>query len=378
MLLDSARKILSYARAGLPVVIIGPLPATTTGFANAAAADAALAAVLGALVAVPSVTQITSPAGLPGALRQLGVAGSAVPDGITGLLHARRAGQDVSYYFLFNSGSSTVSGAVSLEGNGHPSAIDPWTGTSTAFGAYDTRTPGRVSVPVTAAAGEAVIIALSGQGGAAARHAVSANADVIRASAGVLHARVTAPGTYRAILNNGRAATARVEAVPSAPAIGTWEVTIEDWQPADPGGTESAAIGTTKISHDLTLTTLTSWQNIAGMQDVSGVGTYTATISLPAGWNAASGAYLNLGSTGAGSAHVSVNGKDLGPVNQVNPVIDLGTALRPGANVLTVTVATTLMNRLRTTRPAVYTQPRQDYGLIGPVTITPYVDAKLT
>jgi hypothetical protein len=41
-----------------------------------------------------------------------------------------------------------------------------------------------------------------------------------------------------------------------------------------------------------------------------------------------------------------------------------------------VTVATTLQNRLRITRPAVFTQPRQDYGLIGPVTITPYVDAK--
>jgi hypothetical protein len=49
-----------------------------------------------------------------------------------------------------------------------------------------------------------------------------------------------------------------------------------------------------------------------------------------------------------------------------------------GANTLTVTIATTLLNRLRVTRPTVCTQPSQDYGLIGPVTITPYVDAKLS
>jgi hypothetical protein len=108
------------------------------------------------------------------------------------------------------------------------------------------------------------------------------------------------------------------------------------------------------------------------------VGRYTATITLPASWRAADGAYLDLGSIGAGSAHVSVNGRDLGPVNQVHPVIDLGAALRPGSNTLTVTVATTLLNRLRVTRPTVYTQPRQDYGLIGPVTIIPYIDAKLS
>jgi hypothetical protein len=61
--------------------------------------------------------------------------------------------------------------------------------------------------------------------------------------------------------------------------------------------------------------------------DASGVGRYTASLTLPASWRAADGAYL-----------------DLGPVNQVHPVIDLGAALRPGGNTLTVTVATTLLN----------------------------------
>ena len=46
---------------------------------------------------------------------------------------------------------------------------------------------------------------------------------------------------------------------------------------------------------------------IAGLEDVSGVGTYTAQFTLPSNWNSTNGAYLNLGGLGAGSAHVIVN-----------------------------------------------------------------------
>jgi hypothetical protein len=381
MLLDSAEKILGYARAGLPVVVIGDLPSAATGFANAAASDKALAMVLRELLQTPGVTRVATAAALPAALGGQRVSGSAVPDGITGLLHVRRVsdGGD-TYYFLLNTTASAASGTVTLEGSGRPYAIDAWTGGITPLGRYDGRAAGLVSVPVAAGAGEAVIIALAaGQRSgsrAAARYAVSAETEIIKTQDG-LRARVTAPGTYRAVLDNGRAASARVSTVPAPPAIGAWAVTIEDWRPADPGGVEGDAIGTTKVIHSLSLTELASWQHIPGLEDVSGVGTYTTTISVPDSWPDADGAYLGLGSIGAGSAHVRVNGADLGPVNQISPVIDLGKALKPGANVLTVTVATTLMNRLRITRPTVYTQPRQDYGLIGPVTITPYADAAL-
>jgi hypothetical protein len=236
-------------------------------------------------------------------------------------------------------------------------------------------------VPVQAAAGEAVIIALAPpqQFGTRTpgRHAVSADTEVI-AGPGGLYARVTAPGRYRAVLDTGASVSAQVSAVPAAPVVQSWAVRVEDWQPADPGGVEANAVPTTKTIHNLTLTTLASWQDIQGLADVSGVGRYTASLTLPASWRAADGAYLDLGSIGAGSAHVSVNGQDLGPVNQVHPVIDLGATLRPGGNTLMVTVATTLLNRLRVTRPTVYTQPSQDYGLIGPVTITPYIDGRLS
>ncbi len=54
---------------------------------------------------------------------------------------------------------------------------------------------------------------------------------------------------------------------------------------------------------------------------------------------------------------------------------DLG-PLRPGSNTLSIEMPTTLFNRLRTTNPAVFgSSARQAYGLVGPISITPYREA---
>lgn len=64
-------------------------------------------------------------------------------------------------------------------------------------------------------------------------------------------------------------------------------------------------------------------------------------------------------------------------MNRLDPVIDLGN-LKTGAHAVVITVATTLMNRLKQYRPDVYTAAKQDYGLLGTVTVTPYGEAALS
>jgi len=65
-------------------------------------------------------------------------------------------------------------------------------------------------------------------------------------------------------------------------------------------------------------------------------------------------------------------------VNQLTERVDVGRYLRPGANTIDVVVATTLNNRVRVHRPAEFGgQAKQDYGLLGPVTLRPYVDLDL-
>ncbi len=75
-------------------------------------------------------------------------------------------------------------------------------------------------------------------------------------------------------------------------------------------------------------------------------------------------ALLSLGSV-TDSFTVRVNGKPVGFVDQLGAVTDIGDHLRPGSNTIEVTVATTLINRLRTLNPKQSTWPAQPNGLVG-------------
>ena len=77
------------------------------------------------------------------------------------------------------------------------------------------------------------------------------------------------------------------------------------------------------------------------------------------------------------------NGKKLPPLDCSAAVADIGPFLREGEHVLEVTVGTTLINVLRpiwrdlrfsATHPSesVPVHPAQNYGLAGPVVLTPY------
>jgi hypothetical protein len=72
---------------------------------------------------------------------------------------------------------------------------------------------------------------------------------------------------------------------------------------------------------------------------------------------------------------VTVNGTKLPPADQLVTRVDVGPYLVKGANTVTVQVATTLLNRLRSEDPAYATATRQAYGLVGPVKLVPYGEA---
>jgi hypothetical protein len=130
-----------------------------------------------------------------------------------------------------------------------------------------------------------------------------------------------------------------------------WNLEVEDWQP---GGV---------TTHMLELTELLPWTALPGLADVSGVGTYRTTVHCRPGMRA----LLDMGKV-VDTCRVRVDGRLLPPVDPLRPVADLGPRLRPGLNTIEVEVATTLLNRLRTTSPEVFgIAARQAYGLLGPV-----------
>src|SRR4029079_1486039 len=101
---------------------------------------------------------------------------------------------------------------------------------------------------------------------------------------------------------------------------------------------------------------------------------YRTTIDLGADWTGDDGAYLELGEVND-TFHVRVNGELLPPCDPMDAVVDLGRRLVPGVNQIDVEVASTLINRLRVVTPSVYgVATRQNYGLVGPVRVVPYVE----
>jgi hypothetical protein len=102
-------------------------------------------------------------------------------------------------------------------------------------------------------------------------------------------------------------------------------------------------------------------------------------------WRDGVGAYLSLGLT-EDTVRVRINGQLVGPVNQINPVVDVGPYLREGSNEIEVEVASSLLNRLLGMQDerilsggflGLDAPDPASYGLLGPVTLQPYAEQAL-
>jgi hypothetical protein len=129
---------------------------------------------------------------------------------------------------------------------------------------------------------------------------------------------------------------------------------------------------------------LISWTDSpdAGVKYYSGIGTYTKTIDLPAG-SLKKGAqlWIDLGDV-KNLAEVTVNGKALGQVWHAPYRIDATSALKAGANTVTIKVTNAWVNRMigdeqpgatkytfADVKPYRAKSPLLPSGLLGPVTV---------
>ncbi len=132
----------------------------------------------------------------------------------------------------------------------------------------------------------------------------------------------------------------------------------------------------------ITMDTLASWSESAdpGVKYFSGIGTYTKTFDAPAAWfKPGTHLWLQLGAV-KNLADVTINGKPLGTVWHSPYRIDVTSALKPGANEVTVKVTNAWVNRLigdqqpgatrytfTVIHPYKANSPLLPSGLIGPV-----------
>ena len=130
---------------------------------------------------------------------------------------------------------------------------------------------------------------------------------------------------------------------------------------------------------------LTAWNESSdkGVKYFSGIGTYTKTVQAPADWfKKGATLWLDLGDV-KNLAVVTVNGKELGTVWHTPYRVDVTSALKPGANEISVKVINAWVNRIIgdkqpdattkytfTTWPAYKADtPLLASGLLGPVSV---------
>ena len=377
--LDGAQRLLGYAKAGLPVVVLGNWATPVSPGHVDPAQDAAVAAAVAELLGQPTVVQVADQTQIPAALAQLGVTPAVRYDTST-LMNVHRVDGATDFYYLANARHAENRTLVPIDQlawltptspGAVPFRLDAWTGQVTPIPQF-LRADGRVGVRVALNPGESTIVGLAEPGWAgepASVQVVATDADSVRLDGRRVIVRASRPGTYATTLADGTTLEATIGTVPGPIDLSAWTLAAEDWRPGP------TATQTVKPVVTVSLDALVPWSSIPELADASGVGRYTTTVTLPQTWAAGVGATLDLGTVND-TFRVWANGRRVPPAGILNSRANLGNLLRPGVNTIEVEVATTLINRLRTVTPAIYgVATRQAYGLLGPVRLLPYAEA---
>lgn len=371
MSLTAAERILSWARSGFPVIVVGNLSERVSGYHPDE--DGALRQVIADLLAQKSVTKVASFAAVLSALRTAGIDSAASYDSKP-LVTMHRQTPDSDYYYLFNAGADRTTASVTLKGAGTPYRYDAWTGVIRPIGKY-LRTATGVRVDVDLAIGDSELIALTKgnrdiPGSECTVAATSTTADeVVARSEATPVLRDTAAGRHVTTLSSGKTLTSSIASVGAKETPESWTLEVTSWQAgAAPNDTDKVPLAPITVTPAAD-GTLPNWQQIVGLDNKSGTATYTTKIDVGTAWTGGTGAYLNLGSF-LGTVQLKVNGHRLPPLDQVDvSKIDLGGYLQPGINTLQVDFATPIYNAgFKTKSP---------YGLVGPINLQPYGQVEL-
>jgi hypothetical protein len=374
----SAEAIARDAARGLAVVFVGDPPSRGTGYGNAKREDARVRVAVKRALSLASVRRVAKQAEVRKVLEKMGVRPAAVWSRDVPAYSAHRRGNGVDYWYLWNAGSNLERFTASFATRGSPYELDLWSGRIDRVGLFRAK-GSRVEVPIRLTPGETMVLAFR-HDEKPALHAVSADAEDLVAAGRRIEARDTRRGSRTVGMSDGSRRRFTASRLPAPVVPKVWKLHVDE---VDPDG---------NIPHDLELTKLDDWRNIAEIANASGTGDYTASVNVPRSWvTARRGTYLELGLV-EGAMAVFVNGKRAVPNATIDrPSADAPNAgvarrfdvsrfLRPGANTLRIVVTTTLKNKIfgmtksgRVAGALAAVQPAtQPYGLIGPVRLVPY------
>lgn len=363
----TANKLLQYAKSGLPVVFYGALPIRGTSFKDVAGEDAELARTMQQLTSLGNVRRVSTQADLISALGAVGASADFSMAQTAEIIPVHRRTSSGDAWFLYNNSAAATSTNVTFATTGAPVRIDPWTGNTTKLANYST-TGGKVTLPLQLAAGETALLTFN-QGSAPA-HFVSTNAAEAVIDGSNLVLRDTTSGTKSYTTSDGRSGSVKLPDLASAiTATGPWQL----------NATTVAPNGKAQVS--LPLSNLLDWRSIPQLKNEAGTGVYTTTIDVPAAAISSGHGFRLDPGTVNGTVKAWVNGVAVAMPTVAPFQVDVTKLLKAGQNELRLEVATTLINKViaLSSSGAPWTafsrRSTQPYGLVGPVTLVPYVYA---
>jgi hypothetical protein len=383
MPMDTAQTILKYAENGVPIIAVGrgSIPTRTMSFAENDR-DEELADIFQKIDDMGELTVIDSQDQLVETLYGLGIAPDMKKETPSRIVVNQQVSAEdgTRYYFLFNYATDDVIAAVSqpisLKGTGTPYLLDLWSGKVLQIANYVAADDGYTTVDVSLAPNQTCMVAIS-PAPSGRVHATDVGRGLSCAfdENGVPVLKAQNDGVYTVMMSDGSVSTMDVKGVAAPVSPGAWGLTVSSWYSEDYTSTDIEH-GARVLKKDLhaEIKRLRPWNEIGGIgQGVSGVGTYTTTFTIDGKFD---GATLNLGRV-YDTALVYLNGHQVF-VDQTSLIADLGEYLVKGENSLVVAAPSDLQNVVladggeNSSRDAY-----QEYGLLGPVTITPYVNLRL-
>ncbi|ORY61066.1 hypothetical protein BCR35DRAFT_355226 [Leucosporidium creatinivorum] len=339
--LSLARAIGRWGELGLPIIIVGDAPTTIPGLSNTLKSDEEeLLWIFRSILGLSTTRQVAKKEEVASALRSLGVQPSAsYADPSAELITYRRsettAEGAVEWYFVYNHSSSSTSQQVNLTGSGTPEIVNLWSGEISPI-AFSRVGASQVSVKIELRSKAATVVCIRPE-------QVDLLGDVDPLRSPVEHSVIP---------------------------LGDWSLTIEDWNPAEPGVVGKGSSATTKTElPPIALTTFAPWHELLpSTPHLAGIGRYTSTFSLPSAPHALR---FTPGELPHGSFGLTINGSRI-PVDQLGGPTDIpSSALKEGKNELVVTVATTLNMKMRVVSADVYGKRERDaYGMLSAPTLS--------
>lgn len=383
---EASKNLVELADAGLPIVVIGSLPSTAIGSKGQDIVSKNISKLKKSKYS--NIAFIKSADDVLNALGKLSVKPRVTTgsDAAKNLYTVWRSDKGSDYLLLFNQGSSsTFEITAEVEQGKIPYKLNAWTGQQVAMASFK-RSSGKVTFQVSLKEGQTAIVAFTS--GKSKTSIVTQSENVIDASYssdGKDGIFVLLGDTQAASLTLSNGKTKQIPVASSSDKknalnieIGNWNLTLESWVPG-PDDTKSASVK--KVMKLGTQKTLQPWSEISGAQNVSGVGTYTATFQVPRVTSKDSIAVLQLGPV-LNTIRAWVNDKQLPAIDIYDAQIDVSDYLVAGTNTIRVEVASTLFNAVKArvdyvkangvgpAAPALYTfADWQKHGLIGPVSI---------